>query len=91
MLPIWFSLTRSGLREPTKWFIAWFGPRGLASVVFALIAYEGFGDQLPREVWGVMGITVLFCVFAHGSTAPPFAERYGAWAKREKPAMELAG
>lgn len=91
MLPIWFSLTGSGLREPTKWFIAWFGPRGLASVVFALIAFESFGDRLPKEVWGVMGITVLMCVFAHGSTAPPFAERYGAWAEREKPTMELAG
>jgi NhaP-type Na+/H+ or K+/H+ antiporter len=91
MLPIWFSLTGSGLREPTKWFIAWFGPRGLASVVFALIAFESFGDRLPKEVWGVMGVTVLMCVFAHGITAPPFAERYGAWAERKKPTMELAG
>ena len=91
MLPIWLSLAGSGLREPTKWFLAWFGPRGLASVVFALIAFEELGDQLPRVVWGVMGVTVLMCVFAHGITAPPFAERYGAWANREKPEMELAG
>jgi NhaP-type Na+/H+ or K+/H+ antiporter len=91
MLPMWFSLARSGLREPTKWFLAWFGPRGLASVVFALIAYEELGEHLPRVVWGVMGVTVLMCVFAHGVSAPPLSERYGAWANREKPQMELAG
>ncbi len=91
MLPLWLSLAGSGLREPTKWFIAWFGPRGLASVVFALIAFEEFGTDLPREVWGVMGVTVLMCVFAHGITAPPFAERFGAWAKIEQPTMEMAG
>ncbi len=90
--PIWFSLLGSGLRQPTKFFIAWFGPRGLASVVFALIAYEDFGDQLPgADVLGVIGVTVLLSVIVHGVSAPPLADRYGAWAEREKPTMESAG
>ena len=56
------------------WFIAWFGPRGLATVIFALIAYESLTEeQLGTDVLGVMGLTVLFSVVAHGLTAPPWA------------------
>ena len=40
MLPVALALTGTGLDRPTVLFVGWFGPRGLASVVFALLAVE---------------------------------------------------
>ncbi|MFI5428561.1 cation:proton antiporter [Aeromicrobium sp. UC242_57] len=40
IVPVALSLAGSGLRRPTVLFVGWFGPRGLPSVVFALIASE---------------------------------------------------
>jgi len=92
MIPILFSLLGSGLARKTKWFLAWFGPRGLATVVFSLIAYESIPPgQFESDVAGVLSLTVLFSVIAHGITAPIFARKYGAWAEENQPAMEMAG
>ena len=62
-------------------FIGWFGPRGLASVVFALIALEDLdlGPEVSRTV-GVIAATVVLSVLLHGYTATPWARRYGTWA-----------
>jgi NhaP-type Na+/H+ or K+/H+ antiporter len=81
MLPVALCLVGSGLRAPTVLFIGWFGPRGLASVVFALIALESLdaNADVSRTV-GVIATTVVLSVVAHGYTATPGARRYGAWA-----------
>ena len=52
MLPVALSLVRSGLDRPSVVFIGWFGPRGLASVVFALLAIEELGDDHTRSPTG---------------------------------------
>ncbi len=59
-------------------FIGWFGPRGLASVVFALLALEELGGTDPRVLVAVdtIAITILLSVVAHGLTARPLASRY---------------
>jgi sodium/hydrogen antiporter len=61
-------------------FVGWFGPRGLASIVFGLIALEHLkGVPGPvDEVIGVIEPTVLLSVFAHGLSARPLAGRYAA-------------
>ncbi len=61
-------------------FVGWFGPRGLASIVFALIALEDLHDvEGPvDEVVGTIGLTVLLSVLAHGLSARPLAGRYAA-------------
>jgi sodium/hydrogen antiporter len=61
-------------------FVGWFGPRGLASVVFALITLEELHD-VPgpvQSVVGTIGLTVLLSVLAHGLSARPLAGRYAA-------------
>jgi NhaP-type Na+/H+ or K+/H+ antiporter len=55
----------------------WFGPRGLASVVFALLALEDFGEQVARPAVTVIAVTVLSSVIAHGASTEPPARRYG--------------
>ena len=78
MLPVALSLVRSGLDRPSVVFIGWFGPRGLASVVFALLAIEELGDTAPEVERAVatVALTVLLSVLLHGITARPGGRRY---------------
>jgi sodium/hydrogen antiporter len=77
-LPVAVSLLGSGMDRATVLFVGWFGPRGLASIVFALIALEDLhGVEGPvDEVVGTIGLTVLLSVLAHGLSARPLAGRY---------------
>jgi len=74
MLPNILALTRSGEGWEPKFFLGWFGPRGLASIVFFVIVANA---HLPGEsiMKSVVVCTITLCIFAHGVTA-------NAWAKR---------
>jgi NhaP-type Na+/H+ or K+/H+ antiporter len=76
MLPVALALIGTGLSRQTVAFIGWFGPRGLASIIFALIALEDLHTGVDQAV-AVIGMTVLLSVFAHGLTAKPLANRFG--------------
>lgn len=77
MLPVALALVGAGLGRNTVLFVGWFGPRGLASLVFALLALEELGGTAAEEAVATIGLTVLLSVLAHGITAGPFATRYG--------------
>jgi NhaP-type Na+/H+ or K+/H+ antiporter len=79
MLPVVIAMVGSRARPPTLGFLGWFGPRGLASIVFAVIVIEE--SNLPHEHLIVLAIyvTVGLSVFAHGLTATPLAGRYSRW------------
>ena len=78
MVPVAISLLGSGSDRATTAFIGWFGPRGLASVVFALLAVEELGGADPRVIVAVdtIAVTIVFSIVAHGITARPLATRY---------------
>lgn len=80
-VPVALALLGTHLRWRDVAFLGWFGPRGLASVVFALLALEelGEGEQVEFAV-GVIATTVLLSVILHGITAGPAAARYGSLA-----------
>ena len=80
MLPVALSLLGLGLRGRTWLFMGWFGPRGLASVVFTLVALEDLksGSVRGSPLVQVATWTVLLSVAAHGVTAGLLAPRYGA-------------
>src|SRR4051812_41257876 len=94
MLPVAIAMLGSHPRRPTLAFLGWFGPRGLASIVFAVIVVEE--ANLPHEHLLVLAIylTVGISVFAHGLSAGPLAGRYARWYEHhppeEAPAMESA-
>jgi hypothetical protein len=69
-------LLGAGLDRGTVLFVGWFGPRGLASLVFALLALEELGGDAEEAV-AVIGLSVLLSVVAHGLSATPLAARYG--------------
>jgi sodium/hydrogen antiporter len=77
MVPVAVALTGTRLGWPSVAFVGWFGPRGLASVVFALLALEELGKTAEPAVT-VISITVLLSVIVHGATAEPLARRYAA-------------
>ncbi|HEY7011131.1 MAG TPA: cation:proton antiporter, partial [Streptosporangiaceae bacterium] len=78
MLPVAIALAGSRLGRPAVLFIGWFGPRGLASVVFGLLVLEDLAPVAGRPAVTVIAFTVLLSVLAHGLSADPLASRYGA-------------
>jgi NhaP-type Na+/H+ or K+/H+ antiporter len=76
MAPVALALAGARLGRAAVAFLGWFGPRGLASVVFALLALEDIG-QAARPAITVIAFTILLSVLAHGLTAGPLAHRYG--------------
>ena len=76
------ALLGTGLDRPTVAFVGWFGPRGLASVVFALLAFDALETVDARIALVAIFTTVLISVVAHGLSAGPLAARYGAYARR---------
>jgi sodium/hydrogen antiporter len=76
MVPVALALAGRRLGRAAVAFVGWFGPRGLASVVFALLALEDLGHSAEPAVT-VIVFTILLSVVAHGLTADPLARRYG--------------
>lgn len=81
MLPIFLSLTGTGERTDSKLFLAWFGPRGLASIVFAIIVLN---TKLPgAELMAMVVVcTVFLSAIVHGVTANPLAAALAARVSR---------
>ena len=84
MVPVALALLGSGQGRSTVAFVGWFGPRGLASVVFALLAVEELGGTDPHVLVAVntITVTIVFSVIAHGITGRPLATRYVAALKK---------
>jgi NhaP-type Na+/H+ or K+/H+ antiporter len=76
MVPVAVALVGTRLGWATVSLVAWFGPRGLASVVFALLALEELGSPTAGRAVALITITVLLSVVLHGVTAEPLAARY---------------
>ena len=77
---IWLSLTATGLSARVKLFYGWFGPRGLATALFALLVLETF-DQLERkgEILSIAILAVAISAALHGASAAPSAR---LWTRR---------
>jgi NhaP-type Na+/H+ or K+/H+ antiporter len=79
MVPVAVAVADVGLRRDTVAFMGWFGPRGLASVVFTLIAVEELhgAGAVVDGIFEIATWTILLSVVAHGLSAAPFASAYG--------------
>ncbi len=71
ILPVLLSLVNTGLSGKEKMFIGWFGPRGLATIVFAIIVMD---VALPNKdtISLTVACTIMLSVILHGFTAKPF-------------------
>jgi sodium/hydrogen antiporter len=78
MAPVALALLGSHLRLPTVLYVGWFGPRGLASIVFALLLLED-GPPAADLLVDVVALTVGLSVLLHGATAAWAARTYSGW------------
>lgn len=74
IVPVLVSLAGTGFDFETRLFIGWFGPRGLASIVFAIMILD-YPLQTGRTLVAVAACTVLLSVLLHGLSANPWASR----------------
>jgi len=83
MVPVWISQLGTGWRWPTVVFVGWFGPRGLASIVFGVVLLEDAAElqSSAADLLGVITLTVTASVVLHGMTAAWGARTYGRWAR----------
>jgi sodium/hydrogen antiporter len=94
MAPVALALRGTGLRRDTVGLMGWFGPRGLASVVFTLMALEKFTEaSRPADTLVAAATwTILLSVLAHGFSATPLSGWYARrLAAAKEPPVELAG
>lgn len=77
MLPIYLSLAGTGLPLREKLFLGWFGPRGLASILFTLLMLEAFELPNEEELLACVSLTVALSILFHGISATPLANRIG--------------
>ena len=79
--PVMVAAARTGLAGATVGYLGWFGPRGLASIIFADLILE---HSLPQVglIRTIVNVTVVASVVAHGATAWEGSERYASWYER---------
>lgn len=77
ILSVVLSLAGSKLDLSTKLFIAWFGPRGIASILYVLIVvHEVISIKTHETIYAVVTLTILLSIFLHGLSAGPLVSLY---------------
>ena len=79
MLPVALALAGTGARRPTVAFVGWFGPRGLATIVFGGDPDRRVGAPARADALLAVVATIGISVFAHGLTSRPLTDRYVDW------------
>ena len=92
MLPVAIAMVGSRAKWQTVGFLGWFGPRGLASIVFAVITVQSAHLTGSQTILRATYLTVGLSVVAHGVSAEPLAKAYARWYEthppHRRPAME---
>lgn len=82
MVPVAVAMIGTGLRGPTVLYVGWFGPRGLASLVFAGTVVVESDPQNAPLILAVVSGAVAMSVLAHGASAVPWSRAYARWFQR---------
>ncbi len=85
MLPVAIAMLGTGARRPTLAFLGWFGPRGLASIVFAVIILDEADLPGQETILLATFTTIALSVYAHGASARVLTDRYARWYKSHPP------
>lgn len=76
MVPVAVSLIGTGLSRYSSAFIGWFGPRGIASVLYILIVVNELGLEGYEPMLAVVVLTILLSIYLHGISAVPLSRLY---------------
>lgn len=88
MIPVAISMIGTDIRPPTVLYLGWFGPRGLASIIFAGLLVEEAGLAGAEEIVSAVIVTVALSVVLHGATAPWGAKQYAGWVEAQERASD---
>ncbi len=77
MVSIYVSLWGTGLPVREKLFLGWFGPRGLASILFTLIIMDEFDIPNEEVLLACVSMTVMFSILLHGLSSMPLTRLIG--------------
>ena len=88
-VPVALALIGTGMRWPTVAYIGWFGPRGLATIVFSVLVVEEADLRGTDTMIVIAATTVFMSVYAHGLTASTGASRYADWVEAESGTGDL--
>jgi sodium/hydrogen antiporter len=83
MLPVAVCLAGTRLGWRSVGLIGWFGPRGIASVLYLLLVVNELGLACHERILSVIVLTVLLSVFLHGVSAVPLSRLYARQSERE--------
>jgi NhaP-type Na+/H+ or K+/H+ antiporter len=83
---IWLALAGTGLPAPVKAFMAWFGPKGVATMTFALLVLAEPGIAHRERIFDIAALAVLVSIVAHGVTDVAGANWIAARAERTRDA-----
>jgi len=89
MVPVALSLIGSDLRWETVFFLGWFGPRGLATVLFGLLVLNESHLTARAEITQIAMFTVLLSIFLHGITAYPLSKLYADRVEAAKDELDV--
>lgn len=84
MLPVAISMIGTHLRLPTLLYVGWFGPRGLASLVFAAILIQDSDISEADPIITVVILTVAMSILLHGVSTYPGANAYADGYQRQQ-------
>lgn len=84
MLPVAISMIGTGLRPPTVLYMGWFGPRGLASLIFAAIVIEEVDIPATDLMVNIVILTVALSILLHGITAYLGSNAYADWYEQQE-------
>lgn len=79
IIPVAIATIGTGLMRESVLFLGWFGPRGLASMLFGLLLLSDSEVKRPDELFAVIAVVVLCSVVLHGISAVPGARQYALW------------
>ncbi|MEP3232290.1 MAG: sodium:proton antiporter [Hyphomicrobiales bacterium] len=88
-LSIWISLIKTDAQPTTRLFFGWFGPRGLATALFALLIVPMVGHELAEPILYLAVNAVWISALLHGLSAVPGANWYGSWYSKKSKSDEL--
>ena len=91
VVPVVVAMAGTATRPPTLAFLGWFGPRGLASIVFGVILLDDTTLDGESLMLVAVSVTVAVSVYAHGLTARPLTERYVRWWASQPPRHSVEG
>ena len=89
-LAVWLSLSGTDAAPLTKLFFGWFGPRGLATALFALLVVDQIDHEIGEYLLNLAINAVWISAVLHGVTAVPFAKWYAARMSGNEGAAEMA-